>query len=259
MIAGLSAAALTGWGARAEIVKNTYLELQTWHFHNSEENQSKRTAHFMESGWVPALERAGAKFAGAFSNVIGQGGPYYVTVVQYSSLGAMQEAMEKLAHDEAYQGALKDLSNGPGLPFVRVESSVLRSMDAMPEAAIPAQGAGRSAEQSPRFFELRRYESQSFLTLARKVEMFNQGEAGIFKRLGMKPVFFGETIIGSHQPNLMYMLSYDNWADREKLWHTFVNDPEWKKLSSKPELSDKEIVENISNVILSPLSFSPVR
>jgi hypothetical protein len=89
--------------------------------------------------------------------------------------------------------------------------------------------------------------------------MFNNGEAQIFERLGMRPVFFGETIAGPKQPNLNYMLSYDDLAARDKLWYAFGSDPEWKKLSGQPQLKDAEIVANISNVILRPLTFSPIR
>jgi hypothetical protein len=89
--------------------------------------------------------------------------------------------------------------------------------------------------------------------------MFNEAEAKIFERLGMRPVFFGETIIGPRQPNLKYMLSYDDLAARDRLWQQFVSDPEWKKLSTRPELKDPMIVANISNVILHALPFSPVQ
>jgi hypothetical protein len=81
----------------------------------------------------------------------------------------------------------------------------------------------------------------------------------IFERLGMRPVFFGETLVGPRQPNLMYMLSYDDLDARDKLWHAFGTDPEWKKLSTQPQLKDSEIVANISNVILRPLTFSAIR
>jgi len=255
MIAGLAASALAARGAQATPVNNTYLEIQTWHFHNSSENQATRTSQFLQAGLIPALSRAEAQFVGAFANMIGQDGPYYVTITQYPSLGAMQEVLRKLAADEPYQQSIRDWSNGPGLPFVRLQSSLLRSFDVMPQATIPPAAASRPA----RIFELRTYESQSFAARNTKIGMFNQGEAAIFERLGMNPVFFAETIIGAKQPNIMYMLSYDSLADREKLWNAFGSDPEWKKLSSQPQLSDKEIVANISNVILRPLPFSPVR
>ncbi len=78
----------------------------------------------------------------------------------------------------------------------------------------------------------------------------------IFQRLGMRPVFFGETLVGDRQPNLKYMLTYDSLAARDELWKAFGSDPAWKKLSGQPELKDSEIVANISNVLLRPLPFS---
>lgn len=255
MLAGLAASAFIGFEGQAATAANTYLELKTWYLHNTQEGQAARVADYLEGGLAPALSRAGAGLAGAFSNVIGPDGPYYVTLASYSSLGAMQDVLTKLAGDEAHRHELQKLSAGPGLPFVRVDSSLLRSFDGMPAPAVPET----SETRPPRIFELRTYESQSFTTLARKIAMFNSAEMGIFQRLGMRPVFFGETIIGPKQPNLMYMLSYDDLAARDKLWHDFGNDPVWKKLSSRPELKDSEIVANISNVILRPLTFSAIR
>ena len=256
MLAGLaSTAALTNVESRAANVNNAYLELIVWRFHNTEENQASRTSEFLQNGLQPALSRAGARLIGAFSNVIATDGPFYVTLSQYASLGNLQDVREKLAGDEAYQQAVQKLSSGQGLPFVGVESNLLRCFDGMPQPAVSAP----SGRETHRIFEWRTYESQSFATLARKIGMFNHGEMQIFERLGMRPVFFGETIIGPKQPNLMYMLSYDDLAAREKLWRAFGSDPAWQKLRSNPELADAQIVANISNIILQPLKFSPIR
>jgi hypothetical protein len=255
LLAALSASALVGSSGRAAGTPNTFLDIKTWRFHNSAENQPARVADYLEAGLGPALERAGAKLAGVFSSVIGPDGPYYVSLSEFASLAAMQDALTKLASDESHQLELRKLSAGAGLPFVRVESSLLRSFDGMPAVAMTEAAEKRP----PRIFELRTYESQSFVTLARKVGMFNNGEMQIFERLGMRPVFFGETIVGAKQPNLMYMLSYDDLAARDKLWHDFGTDPEWRKLSGRAELKDSEIVANISNVILRPLTFSGIR
>jgi len=255
MLAGALASASAGWELGAAGVPNTYLELKTWQLHNSAEDQPARVQAFLEGGLGPALSRSGTRLVGAFGNVIAPEGPFYITVVEYPTLAAMEETMAKLGGDERYQSAVEKLGTGPGLPFVRVESSLLRSFDAMPRAAIPEH----TVTQRARIFELRRYESQTFATLKRKVAMFNDAEAHIFERLGMRPVFFGETIVGPKQPNLMYMLSYDDLAARDRLWSEFGNDPEWKKLRARPELSDAQIVANISNMLLRPLAFSAIR
>jgi len=254
LMAGLAASPLA-LGAQPSHLPNTYLELKTWRLHNSSENQAARLADYLEAGLAPALKQAGGALMGAFSCVIGPDGPYYVTLSQFASLAAFQESVEHLALDAAHQQELKKLSSASQFPFVRLESSLLRSFDVFPAAVI----ADADEKRPARIFELRTYESPSFFTLARKVGMFNNGEAQIFERLQMRPVFFGETIVGPRQPNLTYMLSFDSLAARDSLWHAFGNDPAWKALSAKPELRDAEIVQNISNVILQPLKFSLIR
>jgi hypothetical protein len=239
----------------AESSSNHFLEIRQWRLHNTTEEQPKRLAEYLDKGFGPALERAGARLAGAFSNFIGTDGPYYITLAEFRSWAVMGEALNAMRTDEAHRRELQKLSAGQGLPFVRVESSLLRCFDAMPTVLAD----NSAAPASSRIFELRTYESQTFATLPRKVDMFNHGEMQIFRRLGMRPVFFGETIVGPKQPNLIYMLSYNDWDARDRLWKAFSSDPEWKKLSGPPEMKDPQIVSNISNVILKPLPFSGLR
>ena len=108
-------------------------------------------------------------------------------------------------------------------------------------------------------FELRTYESPTDQDHKRKVEMFNSGEFDVFEKAGFWQIFYGDTVIGSRMPNLTYMLVYDNLAAREKNWAAFAADPQWLKLRATPGLSDAEIVSNISNTLLRPLPFSPIR
>ena len=255
LMAGLAAITAATLPLESAPVPNTFLEIKTWRLHNTPEEQATRVLDFFSAGLEPALAKAGAKLAGAFANVIGEGGPYYVTLTSFPSLSGMQETLAKLDNDGEFQRQVEKLGTGNGLPFVRVESSLLRSFDVLPEPVLTPE----SEKRPSRIFELRTYESQSFATLKRKVGMFNNGEAQIFQRLGLRPVFFGETIVGPRQPNLMYMLSYDDLAQHDRLWHDFGSDPAWKKLSATPELKDSEIVANISNAILRPLPFSAIR
>lgn len=245
---------VTASGSAAPNASSSFLELKTWYLHNTAEDQSHRLSTYLEKDLTPAIARAGAHLVGAFSGLIGPDSPYYMTLTEYPSLAAMGECIVKLATDSEHQTGLVSLGSGAGLPFVRVNSSLLRSFEGMPQVAVPTSGD----KHAGRIFELRTYESQTFSTLARKVHMFNNGEMQIFQRLGMRPVFFGETLVGDRQPNLKYMLTYDSWAAREELWKKFVSDPEWKKVSAPPELKDSQIVANISNVLLSPLPFSAI-
>jgi len=69
----------------------------------------------------------------------------------------------------------------------------------------------------------------------KKIEMFNEGgEIALFDRTGLRPVFFGQTLIGRRQPNLVYMTVHQDMAARENIWEQFGNSEDWKKLRSMP-------------------------
>ena len=90
----------------------------------------------------------------------------------------------------------------------------------MPRVRVPAETAGNK----PRIFELRIYESHSETAALKKIEMFNEGgEIGIFDRVGLRSVFFGQTLIGRRQPNLVYMTVHQDMVAREKTWEDFRN------------------------------------
>jgi hypothetical protein len=88
--------------------------------------------------------------------------------------------------------------------------------------------------------------------------MFHAGEFDIFLKAGFHPVFFGDGLIGSRLPHLTYMLRFADQAELEAKWDVFRNDPAWKKLSTDPRYAYDQIVNNITNVILSPLACSQI-
>jgi len=76
----------------------------------------------------------------------------------------------------------------------------------------------------------------------------------LFKRLNFNAIFYSEVVAGSKMPNLMYMTSFENRADREDHWKNFVNDPYWKKLSALPEYQNN--VSHIDITFLYPTDYS---
>jgi hypothetical protein len=102
--------------------------------------------------------------------------------------------------------------------YVRFESSLMVAFSHLPKLEVPAL--------KERIFELRIYESHCAKAGKKKVEMFNEGgEIAIFKKTGLNPVFFGESIIGPNLPNLNYMLAFKDMADRDQRWQVFRDDP----------------------------------
>jgi hypothetical protein len=101
-----------------------------------------------------------------------------------------------------------------------------------------------AADKTPWIFELRTYQSPSESKGINKVQMFNSGEVPLMRDVGLCPVFFCQTLVGSQMPNLVYMVSGANMDEHKKHWQGFMNAPTWKKLSSDPQYKD-----NVSRVI----------
>ena len=235
--------------------KGAILELRHYWLRNNADQQMQRTSEFIEKHAIPASKRQGMGPTAVFANSLAPGGPFLLMINSYPSLAAMESATEKLQGDKEFGAALDAFYAKPGLPYQRVDTTLLRCPDWMPALEVPTARPNRPA----RIYELRTYESNTPATLRRKVKMFGDGEMAIFRRLGMAPVFFGTALAGANQPHLTYMLGYDDLAAREKLWRDFLADPEWLKMRSTPGLSDAEIVSNISASFLRPLPFSAVK
>jgi hypothetical protein len=253
----LTASAVAGFTlpAVSAASKNAVFELRYFRLRNSHANQMRRTSDFLAKGVLPAARRAGVGPIGFFSGMIAAESPFILVLASFPSLAAMETAKEKLAADREYQKARGRYNSAPELGYMRMDSSLLRAFDSMPSIEVPPTERKRAR----RIFELRTYESNNTATLRRKIKMFDDAEIAIFRRCGLLPVFFGETIVGANMPNLTYMVAFDDMAAREKAWRTFRVDPEWQRLRKRPELADAEIVSNISNAILRPLPFSPIR
>ena len=241
--------------ARAQTKPPSIFEIRTIRLRNNADNQRQRLSDFLEHAALPAFTRAGIGPLGFFSSSIAEDGPFILTIATFASLAAMEQQRAKVSADAEYKKALDTFDASPGLSYVRIDSMLGRAFAGAPEIEVPADEAKRPA----RVFELRRYESNNAATLARKIKMFESGEIAIFRRLGMRPVFFAETLVGPRMPNLVYMLSFDDLASREKAWRAFGADPDWQKLRAVPGNSDAEIVSNTSISILQPLPFSPIR
>lgn len=214
----------------------------------------KRFDEFYREVAVPAWNRAGVKPVGVFDVMVGPDAPTKYVLLPFKSVDEMMVAREKFEADPAVGKA--EFTNVPATDpaYVRKESSLMRAFGGMPKLEVPPH----VAEKKPRIFELRTYEAHSRKANRKKVEMFDIGEIDIFRRTGLKPVFFGETLVGAKLPNLTYLLVFDDLAAREKNWETFRDDAAWKKLSTTPGYTNPEILTNITNVFLRPTAYSQI-
>jgi len=249
----IKAAAVLGVPSFGAPMKNAIFELRYVRLRNGA--QIQRTADFFGHHYLPAVQKAGAGPVGFFNSLIAEQSPFLLVLTSYPGLAAMENILEKMAADKDYRTGFDEYNSQGELSYIRMESSLLRAFDSIPGIEVPQIDASKP----PRIFELRTYESNNLKASKTKIKMFDDAEIKIFRRCGMLPVFFGETLIGKNMPNLTYMLAYDDWEARDRVWKKFGADPEWQKLRSTPGLTDPEIVSNISNALLRPLPFSPIR
>ena len=232
-------------------VDSEFYELRIYTLKNAQ--QLNLVQDFLKQAAIPALNKLGSKTIGVFTEYLPEGFTKLVVVIPFSSIDAYVKANDQLASDSAYkQSGAAYLTADPSAPaYERIESSLLQSFTMMPKLELP--------EKKPRIFELRRYESPNEAAGKKKIEMFNDGgEIAIFKRTGLTPVFFGETLIGPLRPNLTYMLTFDDMADHDQSWKTFSGDPDWKKVSAMPEYANAKIISNIHRMFLVPTVFSQI-
>jgi NIPSNAP len=229
-----------------------YFELRRYHLLPG--TKQRAFTAFIGDAAIPAMNRAGVGRVGAFTVVYGENAPSLLLVLAHQTLDSVVSLRERLAADAVYNRAGATTLEAPlsDPAFVRVESTLLRAFEAMPTLE-PSAGAGTA---KPRIFELRTYESHSGRAALNKLKMFNAGEVPIFRRAGLTPVFFGETVIGAKMPSLTYMLTFSDMPARDAAWGKFGQDPEWKSLSGDPQYRDN--VSAISDIILQPTAYSQI-
>jgi hypothetical protein len=80
----------------------------------------------------------------------------------------------------------------------------------------------------------------------------------LWEKHGIRQAGFWTTLVGASNQQLIYMLAWDNLAEREKRWNAFATDPDWLAVAKETE-KNGPIVQNISNELLTPTAFSSVR
>jgi hypothetical protein len=249
-LAAVSAAGTAGAQTENTRVERDIYELRRYVVRVGD--QRSTTSEYLENALVPALGRAGLGPTGVFNVTFGN--PGIVVLITHRNSESVVTLGGRLAQDAAYVKAAAPFREGTASSptFERVESSLLVAFEGMPRVEAPDTSQRR-------IFELRRYEQPSEMTHLKKMEMFNTGgELSIFRRVGLTPVFFGQTVVGQRMPCFEYLLTFPSASEREARWAAFRDDSEWKALSSREEYLDARIMSSITSVILSPAAASQI-
>jgi hypothetical protein len=208
---------------------------------------------YLRKALLPTLKRMGVGPVGVFVEKAGQDQIKVYVVIVHPTADQAAALSARLAADEEFQKSAQAYLAAPAKDpvYSRIESSLLVALDGMPRLEKPDTS-------KPRLLNLRIYESHNERAARKKIEMFNMAELAIFRRVGLTPVFFGETLVGGSMPNLTYLLVFPDEAGRNAAWSKFGADAEWQKLRAIPEYADKEIVSHITNKILTPAPYSEI-
>lgn len=225
-----------GFSIKASAVAREYYLLQIYHC--STQKQIDHIDVFMKSTYLPYLHEAGISKVGVFTPIdndtaIDKKIFVWIPLKSIDELGSLDQKIEKLdpmgfesiIHLEGVDGAL---------PYTRVENILSKAFKGYPLYA--KKSTLKKIAPDERIFEFRSYESATESLHLKKVHMFNEGkEIDFFTRLNFNALFYAKVLAGDRMPNLIYMTSFKNMADREAHWKAFVEDPYWKKISVAAE------------------------
>lgn len=204
---------------------------------------------------IPVFNDLGIMTVGLFQVKYGQNEPTLYVLIPHNDIGSFVTFYDRLMTVNEFWERGKEFLNTPlsNPAYVRMEKTLLRAFSGLPAVQVYHDKLNNNS----RIYEMRTYESHNLKMAKKKIDMFNiGGEIAIFQETGLNPVFFGETLAGTRMPNLTYMLVHDSMEERDKNWSKFGNHPDWKTLSQDTQYADT--VSNITDLILSPLSFSQI-
>ncbi len=225
-------------------------------YHCLTPEKKRKMIEILDKAMIPALNRQGVTPVGVFetSAELNEGDNAYdkandlkvYLLCQYKGCDQLLNSTAKLLADKKFMNDAADIFSAPMKDPVydNCESTIMRGFAHCPTIAVPTLNADR-------VIQIRYYKSYNIERNAAKIEMFDTGgELELFQRFNMLPVFFGETLAGRMMPNMTYMLSFKNMAEKNENWRQFATSPEWKKLSGDPKY--KDTADKIVNILLKP-------
>lgn len=235
--------------------RRQYIEFRTYTV--ADQAKKEKLIEVLDEGLIPALNRQNIKPVGVFwTNQQINGNDDFdrnvFVLIPHNSTESFLQCNEKLLADKVFvqaaQPILKAEMKNP--LYTELKSTLMLGFEECPSVEVPTLAMDR-------VLQIRFYKSYNFERNAAKIHMFEQGgELALFRSKKMLPVFFGDTIFGDFMPNLTYMLSFENDAQRKEAWKAFVESPQWAGMKDLPEY--KDTANTITNIFLKPSPKSQV-
>jgi NIPSNAP len=216
-------------------------------------DQMGRLLSWLEKRAFPLFHKHNMGPVGLFTEQVGPAIPSLVGIFSYPSLPEMSATWDRLSADPDWIAAEGDLEASEPA-YYRRDSTLLRATPFSPPLTATASGS-----PAHKIYELRIYESPTVRQLGYLHDRFAGGEIDIFHKSGIHPVLYADTLVGPNMPNMAYLIPFENQGAREAAWAAFGSNPDWQRILDESVKRGGEIVRNITNMFLSPVSFSMLR
>lgn len=222
-------------------------------YHLKSKAQADVIDEYLQNAYIPAMHRAGIASIGVFKQLPPIADTTEQLIYVFTPFKKMDDLLNlqtKLDKDMQYLEAGKNYltASYKTPPYTRIESILLQAFKSRPEYFVPKL----KGPKSERVYELRSYEGATENLSTNKIGMFNDHEVQIFDDLNFNAVFYGQVIAGKTMPNLMYLTTYENKADRDKHWADFG--APYGKVSGLPQYKNN-VSKNVT-LFIRPTDYS---
>ena len=252
MIAATPALAGLAFAQGAAAKKSGCFVLQ--HYYLQLGSQATRLADYLSKTYLPALAKVHSGPTLVLDAQLSPHLPLVTVASGYQSVEQMWSVRARLSADKPFEAATDAWQAGTEPPYDSLTTVLLEAAEVSPELAPPDP-----QPKTPRIFEMRLYQTRTLKELRGLKERFAEAEVKILAKAGSQPILFGATVIGPDNPNLTWMIAFEDMAAREKFNAAFAADPDWIKLRQQ-SLDRYGQIPSIRRITLyRATAYSPIR
>lgn len=197
---------------------------------------------------IKQFEKHGIQSFGYWTELIGTSNRL-VYIVGFEDMAHRERAWNSFRQDPERQERMRGIAQQSGPPLVtRITNAILTPTAYSPKA--PKGGNGW-------VYELRKYDALPGHLPALN-ERFANTTTRLFEKHGIHNIGYWTEEVGVSN-RLDYMVAYESLGVRDQVWGAFGQDPEWQEATRKSREAGRPVVSQITNTILRPTDYSPLR
>ena len=87
---------------------------------------------------------------------------------------------------------------------------------------------------------------------------FRNHTLDLFEKHGIKNIGYWTSVAGDYSDRLIYIVAFEDSAQRDRAWDSFRDDPEWKRVVAESE-ANGPLISRLFNSLLKPTDYSPLQ